>query len=919
LRRCSPIGALGVRVLSRICRVLVLSVLASAAAWAQPRQAVLHAATPNEAIYAQGLAELRRRTGGLLTVESRGPQTSAQVLAALRRGEIELGIVPLSALKEVAPGFGVFDLAFGIPDVQSMMLFSQELAARPLSEELARQGLGSLGVWYGGALVIAASRPLRSPADFEGSRLAIRADAVAARPFAAVGVALSSPGPANLPSALQRGAVDAAELTWTEVQTLASALRYVTETNHRFIGHAVVYHRARFESLPAATRTLLRNALREVTREVSQQVAGRERAAHQKALDTPGLTVLAVDDRLRAEWREAMAAAQADDIRRIDPELVQMAHVRQRQASAARSATAFGLTWNAWFQVSQQAPARDLTVGTAYEFKLDLARLGYPGVMSSYAEARVMAEIERQREAGEVTLLVRPILMGGALRPLAGTDFGARPLRIRTDRLSPTVRDAQTREAYMRGQLSLQQLAAELSVGEPLAWSLVAREAGCARIALSIWDPLGLRPLDYLVVTQGVRRAGEREPACPEGLQGGALVSGLHALLDIDPAGAAAGTRRADAALHLFDVERAGEERPGTIGVYVDRAEFEAAAAAGRTPAVHAWELDSRLSDFLSQPTKLQDSLSGVRASLGRVERPYADVVRQLDAALFGARTADDQAAADAARQAMQRLAQQGQAPQMLVRYVNDFGQLYYVPLALLAADAPSRVLARRITVVQPLPGASRTAAGNCFDAWNLAIPRRLDGVRADDAELLRRDDWRVTGDRLAWYEDNLALLRFLSSPAQAGKTGEALVLLAHHGDGKLTYSATARPDRILDEELRRNFGPGSVAVLAACSTAGISDASRAFVQKLMRRGVEAFVVSPFQVDASFGTHLAVSFVDVAGEARRRGETPRIVDLYERALQKTIDSFAGQPGYGDMALEFQLIGNHELRLCAPPR
>ncbi|MOA44104.1 hypothetical protein D3C78_1663330 [compost metagenome] len=74
-------------------------------------------------------------------------------------------------------------------------------------------------------------------------------------------------------------------------------------------------------------------------------------------------------------------------------------------------------------------------------------------------------------------------------------------------------------------------------------------------------------------------------------------------------------------------------------------------------------------------------------------------------------------------------------------------------------------------------------------------------------------------------------------------------------------------------------------------------------------------VTSPFQVDATFGTRFAVSFATVTKTAKEKGEPARLVDLFNRAVDLTMQAYQEQPGYSDMALEFQIVGNHQVRLC----
>jgi hypothetical protein len=133
-----------------------------------------------------------------------------------------------------------------------------------------------------------------------------------------------------------------------------------------------------------------------------------------------------------------------------------------------------------------------------------------------------------------------------------------------------------------------------------------------------------------------------------------------------------------------------------------------------------------------------------------------------------------------------------------------------------------------------------------------------------------------------------------------------------------ITYSTSASPDAILEADRKREFPDGSVAVLAACSTTGASLDNKLFVMNLSKLGVRAFVASPFQVDTRFGTRLATNFVAIAKDVQTSGVngTTRLVDLFDRAIARTIESFP-DPGYRDMALEFQIIGDYEMPVCKP--
>lgn len=878
---------------------------------------LIRSATPPELAYETALNELGSELGSLVSVESVGSDASGSVIDDLRKGVIDIGIVEISSLRKLSPRFAIYNLAFMFPSIDSLEWFAYE-DGEDDNQDLAKYGLGVLDVrpWYGGSFILAGNQPARSPRDFNGGRLAVQGEDTTVKEFASTGANVSTLSASESSSALKRGAIDAAEMQWDELNDIGSSVLYVANTEHRYTGYLVVYNQARLKKISSISYEHLEKAFQTARWRVSSLVLASERKALNRLVEENQLTILEVDNQLRQEWRQAMAVAQASEIRKIGQQRVQRASMDRLLMMGAVPERVDALTWNAWFQSGANQVAATLSTGHHYQFKLDIGRISYPGALSSDVSREIVRELQQDPDRKDITLLVRPVLMGGVLRPLEGSDFGAKPLKIHLNRLTDTSRDEEWLAEFNAGNVTFEDLAIEMTVASSLSWDLITREAGCARIALSVWDAVGLKPLDYLIVDMPVNSPGQAEPHCNKRLKGGELVAGLEGLLNITGGGKSS-DRPADSALHLFDTKSSGDAESSTVAVYVDRSEFEAAVTAGRKPVLYAWELGTKLSDYLGQPGKLPYAINRARRTFGEATYPYGDVVRQLGGVLFSGHTNEDRATGQAARLAMQQMAARVDSPVILARYFGEAGEMHYLPLALLAAESDSRVLSRRITVVQPLSSTLQAEAGMCFDAWNFAIPKKLDGVTAEEEELLKSEDWRFYDDKATWHEDNLSLLRFLTGfkYTEVAPRGEGLVLLAHHSDGAVSFSSSALPDRILDSEVNRHFGRGSIAVLAACSTTGVSSSSRAFMKKLSYMGIEAFVVSPFQVDAIFGTHLAVNFAVVAAEARGKGETPRLVDMYNQAVKRTIDKFKDHPGYADMALEFQIVGDYELSMC----
>ncbi|MHC8391771.1 TRAP transporter substrate-binding protein [Pseudomonas sp. MDT2-39-1] len=866
-------------------------------------------AIPKDEFFDQATPRLNDALQGSAQINTLDVASASEAIQRVQKGEIDVAIVPVAVLADFIPGFGIYDLPFSFTDKKPNAFFTGWQLKPELSSQLNAKGLSALGgVWYGGTRVIASQLPRRSPNDFEGSTVAYSTNSYKSIDLSNVGAKTVKMADGEIDSKLKLGQIDAAEVTWDEASKLKPP--FVTQSNHRFDGLVAIYKDDKFTALTPQEQTNISQAISDTESYVTANVTARETRAKNVIRYSRDTASLNIDEAMRAQWRIALNKGQEKTISSIGPQLVREAKAKAQSSEDLKRAS---LSWNAWFE-SDGDVASTLALETPYDFVLDLGRGDYPSALADAISKQLQEKIDDSK--GDIQLLIKPVLMGGLLEPLEGSDFTAARMIISRKRLVPDAGDTGYRQQVQNKQITLSAMAEKLSVSKPLRWSLMARSTGCARVVVSIWDVAGVKPLDYLVVSVPVTAKGEASSeSCGAGVFGGQLVAGLSGLLELGDAHA--GNAPADSALHLFEAD-SSVGNPRTVAVYVDRKEFEAAEKNGSNPPVYAWELKGNLSLFLGQQSMLPGSIIEARDRIGEPQ-PYADVVTRMTNALFIGRSDRDKEEAGKAKKAMQQLSAQASSPIVLVRYFDKVGRIQYLPLAMLGANAPNALFSHRVTVVQPLQDAQKAAPDACVNSWDFAIPTDLDGASPEMLKLLSQEDWRIQGSNLNWYQDNTALVKYISPPGGAAQTtSNALVLLAHHGEGDITFSSKGLPSRVLDTDVNRRFMPGSVAVLAACSTVGASTASRQFVKLLVDNGMSAIVASPFQVNTDFGVRLAVSFVTVAQDLRTTGEPARFVDVFNRALQKTIDAYGEESGYADMALEFQIIGNHELRMCAGP-
>lgn len=830
--------------------------------------------------------------------ESDAPGIVEQVL----QGKIDIAVVPTKSVAKVASDFAVFDLPFAVTEGATDKLFSgmfDQETTKYFAASLEKVGLGQIdNAVYGGTSVIASREPARSPRDFRGARVALLQDSPIREVLELAGAKpLSFKDTRGIQQAFEDNAVDAAEIPLVDLWRIGAP--YVAMTQHRFSAHVVIYNQANYARLPSDVRTRVENAFgySDTAAVVTQE----------RARSTYG-TVLQLDENLRGEWRNLVEKTQWRTIATIDKSLLSTLRepTRHYYVSYETGAKA-DLGWNTWFQSGSQTSTEQLIKDRDYNLMLDLGRDKYPGALSTEVEKEVIKEIERSPDGADISLLVRPIITGGVLMTRPDKPLVAKILRIERRKLVSQDSDVQMIQRAKSEKLPLSEISQALSVFEPLVWPVVAQRTGCAHIAFSIWNVSGLRPLDQIIVNVPVVGAeGNPAPDCATAISGG-----LDSLLSLDTP---AGPTQADAALQFFDTGNQGEEDPKTVAVFVNRSELETALGNGQSPPVYSWKLKDELSQFLGLPDNLQKSIASAHDAIDGPQ-PFDNAVRQLTAAIFNTWDRSEEATAQHAKESLQQLTSRAEPPVIVARYFDKNGSMQYLPLALLAADASERVLSHRLTLVQPLTRGLPVSDDTCVDNWDFAIPSELEGAHAEAAELLTRTDWRPTGPDTHWYRNNLELLNFLRVRGAEQPPSSGFLLLAHHTNGSITYSGDAHPDRILNGEVQREFGRGSFAVLAACATSGASQESRNFIRHLLGNGVEAVVTSPFQVDTTFGTRFAVSFASVTKTSKEKGESARLLDLFNRAVDLTMQAYPEQPGYRDMALEFQIVGNHQLRLC----
>jgi len=198
--------------------------------------------------------------------------------STLYKDKEELEALQLGAVQMLAPSnskfgpigvreFEVFDLPYILPDLKTLRKVTDGPLGAKLLKLLEPKGMIGLAYWDNGFKEMTANKKLISPDDYKGLKFRIQSSKVLEAQFRALGAIPQVMAFSEVYQALQTGVVDGEENTPSNIftQKMNEVQKYMTMTNHGYIGYVVVVNKKFWEGLPADIRTELEKAMKEAT------------------------------------------------------------------------------------------------------------------------------------------------------------------------------------------------------------------------------------------------------------------------------------------------------------------------------------------------------------------------------------------------------------------------------------------------------------------------------------------------------------------------------------------------------------------------------------------------------------------------------------------------------------------------------
>lgn len=246
-------------------------------------------------------------------------------MAALQLGAVQILAPSLAKFGLLGvPDFELFDLPYLFDDYADLHKITNGPIGHKLLRKLEPKGIIGLAFWDNGFKVMSGNRPLKNPSDFRGLRMRIPSSKVLDAQMRALGALPQLIDFSDVYRALKTGVVDGTENPPSNLysQNMHETQRYVTMSNHGYLGYAVIVNKRFWMGLPTDIRQTLEATMKDVTH-YANEIAKRE---NDEALDAVRRTgkshVHALTQEERRAWKNVLVGVHRDQENRIGKDTI---------------------------------------------------------------------------------------------------------------------------------------------------------------------------------------------------------------------------------------------------------------------------------------------------------------------------------------------------------------------------------------------------------------------------------------------------------------------------------------------------------------------------------------------------------------------------------------------------------------------
>lgn len=256
--------------------------------------------------------------------------------STLYKDKEEMEALQLGAVQMLAPSlakfgplgvkeFELFDLPYIFDNYDELHKVTNGPVGKALLKKLESKGILGLAYWDNGFKVMSANKPLRMPEDFKGLKMRIQSSNVLDAQMRALGAIPQKMAFSEVYQALQTGVVDGTENPPSNLYTqkMHEVQKYVTLSDHGYLGYAVIVNKKFWDGLPSDIRAALEKAMEEATK-YANEIAKKENDEALEAVRKSGKSeIITLTAEQKKAWKKALVKVHEQMADRIGKELIQ--------------------------------------------------------------------------------------------------------------------------------------------------------------------------------------------------------------------------------------------------------------------------------------------------------------------------------------------------------------------------------------------------------------------------------------------------------------------------------------------------------------------------------------------------------------------------------------------------------------------
>jgi C4-dicarboxylate-binding protein DctP len=244
---------------------------------------------------------------------------------------LQLGSVQMLApsLSKFAPlgvkEFEVFDFPYLFDNFDELHKVQQGPVGKGLLAKLEPKGITGLAFWDNGFKSFSSNRKMAKPEDLRGLKMRIQSSKVLEAQMRALGAIPQVMAFSEVYQALQTGVVDGTENPHSNLysQKMNEVQKFVTITDHGFVGYAVVANKKFWDGLPADIRAQLTQAMADATKFTNDSAFKDNEDALAKVRATGKTEILTLSKADRLPWKRALVKVHKEMEPRVGAEILQ--------------------------------------------------------------------------------------------------------------------------------------------------------------------------------------------------------------------------------------------------------------------------------------------------------------------------------------------------------------------------------------------------------------------------------------------------------------------------------------------------------------------------------------------------------------------------------------------------------------------